>query len=98
MSKPKAFHEVFNKDCFLFQEMRKILNKHDIMHIAYVDDEYDPEIIDIINRCAFIRSEILMRDCIANIFVYWFDEDYCNMYNKCKELSKDVYHLFQIID
>lgn len=98
MSKPKAVKEVFNKDCFLFQEMRKILNKHDVMQIAYVNDEYDPEIIDIINRCECIRSEVEVRDCIANIFLYWFGGNYCEMYDKCKELSKEVYHLFRTIE
>lgn len=56
----------------LYKKVYEIVNKYDLIGIAFVaDDEYEPEAIEIANR-ANILSEDKLAEYIRQVFEFWF--------------------------
>ena len=90
--------EFVNKESKLFQDTIKIVNKYDIMGLVkdFLNntDEYEPETIDIINRCYYEDNIEKMTNTTKEIFEYWFaplkidDNQYTKMHNMAVQLRK----------
>lgn len=75
--------EIINKESEIFKAVRKVVNKHDILGILSAntdieeDDEYDPEVIEIINRCWYLDEVENVYEALKSIFEYWFWDGCC---------------------
>jgi hypothetical protein len=70
-----------NHEDKLFLKIKEVVNKYDIMHLLMLgspEDEYEPEIVDIINRCQHIYNPKKIGITIRDIFEFWFDKDFIN--------------------
>ena len=56
----------------VYDDLTKILFAHDPIGIAYVPDEYEPEVSRIIARAKEVRSESQLTDVIHSVFVEMF--------------------------
>jgi len=76
--------EIFDKKSEIFRAVRKVVNKHDILNILSAntdieeDDEYDAEVIEIINRCWYLDEVESVYEALKSIFEYWFWERCCS--------------------
>jgi len=59
----------------LFTEVEQILIKHDPIGIAYVDDEYSPEVGTILPRLGDANTATDVTDIVYEEFVRWFDDE-----------------------
>ncbi|AAM25219.1 hypothetical protein M2349_000325 [Caldanaerobacter subterraneus subsp. tengcongensis MB4] len=74
-----------NKESEAFKAVRKIVNKYDPLGILSAnadieeDDEYDSEVVEIINRCWYLdedKTELAYK-AIKSVFEYWFWDGCC---------------------
>lgn len=76
--------EIFDKKSEIFRAVRKVVNKHDILNILSAntdieeDDEYDAEVIEIINRCWYLDEVESVYEALKSVFEYWFWEGCCS--------------------
>lgn len=86
--------DYINKDSNIYKEVKKIVDKYDVMGIANMSpDEYDLEIVDIINRCWFEDDSKIIFERLKEIFDFWFDLDYDEQ--KLLLMANDLSQLFQ---
>jgi len=75
---------MFDKGSEVFRAVRKVVNKHDILNILSAntdieeDDEYDAEVIEIINRCWYLEEVESIYEALRSIFEYWFWDGCCS--------------------
>lgn len=76
--------EIFDKKSEIFRAVRKVVNKRDILNILSAntdieeDDEYDAEVIEIINRCWYLDEVESVYEALKSVFEYWFWEGCCS--------------------
>ena len=67
-----------DRDCLrrrfgrLYTDVLEILQRHDPVRIAFVPDEYEPEVDTILLRLEGVSSEDELRRIIYEEFVWWF--------------------------
>ncbi|WDC83364.1 hypothetical protein PL321_11435 [Caloramator sp. mosi_1] len=67
--------EWMNMESDIIKKLRKIMNEYDpalIIHTDYQIDEYDPEIVDILNRCSHIRDFERFKEGVLEVLSFWF--------------------------
>ncbi|MGI1659463.1 MAG: hypothetical protein ACRKFN_10835 [Desulfitobacterium sp.] len=77
-----------------FLELRKIVNKVDpigLIKICCPDDEYDPEVIDILKLIPESQSIQQLAAKTHEIFVKWFDEEMASNYESYSEIAKLIW-------
>jgi hypothetical protein len=82
-----------NRNNELYIRVKDIVNKYDpinLLKCGAPEDEYEPEVIDILNRCHFLRKEIILEE-VEQIFIHWFT---LPLYNE-KTLKKMCNELFE---
>lgn len=76
------------------KRLKKIVNKYDVLGISGISpDEYDFEIVDIINRCWFEDDSKIIFERLKEIFDFWFDLGYDEQ--KLLLMANDLSQLFQ---
>ncbi|QUH19961.1 hypothetical protein [Alkaliphilus sp. B6464] len=88
-----------NTEADIFIKAKEIVNKYDVADLltSAPEDEYESEIVDILNRCWHITDVNVMSDKLEGIFDYWFTK---NAYDdrKIPNLAKDLTNLFNNIE
>ncbi|WDC85108.1 DUF1871 family protein [Caloramator sp. mosi_1] len=84
-----------NRNDKMFLNVKDIVNKYDPMgiYLGFNEDEYEPEIIDILNRCKSIKDFEKFKGEIINIFAYWFNRALINDEDIYK-MAKDLWEVF----
>lgn len=83
-----------NREDKLFQIIKEVVNKYDPMNLIAIgctEDEYESEVIDILNRCHYLydTNELIQR--VRDIFEFWFDKSFINdeiISNMAKKIDK----------
>lgn len=76
--------KIFDKESEIFRAVRKVVNQHDILNILNTntnieeDDEYDAEVIEIINRCWYLDEVESIYEALKSVFEYWFWDNCCS--------------------
>lgn len=90
------YYDWYKKDSEVFLAVRTIVNKYDLENMIRYhspEDEYDPEVIDILNRCDFITDKEEMVIALNSIFTYWFqDSEYST--NVLNAMADELMALF----
>ena len=86
-----------NKESLLYKKTKEVVNKNDPMELMEIcpDDEYEPEIIDILNRCSYLININEIKKELYEIFVYWYSEDYGFIYDDFQILAEDLRKVFK---
>ena len=83
----------------LLIKVRKAVNKHDPISIHFGaginDDEYDPEIKDIIAASKKCQTIDELTEAIYAIFKEWFGAEVVGKREKYVSLAKELFVLFQ---
>lgn len=88
----KSFVDRYGK---YYKGIKEIVNRHDIEKLIACgspDDEYDPEIFDIINRCisqADFGFEEKFKKTVEDIFEFWFGK--WEYGGEIKKMSDELY-------
>jgi hypothetical protein len=87
--------DYINKNSDIYKEVKKIVDKYDLLGISRISsDEYDSEIVDIINRCWFEKDSNVLFNTLKEIFNFWFDGGYDE--KKLLSMSEELNQLFRI--
>lgn len=75
----------------LYDEVLRILAKHDPIDIAELPDEYDPEVRTILPRLEHARSALDARRIIHEEFVQWFSKGLAGPEENFERVSAEVW-------
>ena len=86
-----------NKESLLYKNTKEVVNKIDIMKLIHMcpDDEYESEIIDILNRCKYLRNVNEIKERLYEIFLYWFGEEYGFKNDDFQLLAEELNKVFK---
>ena len=86
-----------NEESLLYKKVKEVVNKNDLMGLMRMcpDDEYESEIVDILNRCSYLKNINQIKEGLYEIFVYWFSEDYGFTHDDFQILAEDLCKIFK---
>ena len=84
-----------NRENELFIKVKNIVNKWDMYTLLVMgapENEYEDEIIDILNRCSFVYSIKSMIINLKSIFGYWSSEKFTD--ENFEGMAEELVELF----
>lgn len=62
-----------NKNDEMYIKIREIVNQYDPIGILFgYEDEYEREIVEILNRCTHENNFMRFKSIVVDIFKFWF--------------------------
>ena len=77
----------------LYEKINKIIEKIDPMGIAFIEDEYSIEVLDIIGNLERCNSVQDVRSLVYQVFTKWFSANDIKYFEKDKNFDIDIFEI-----
>jgi hypothetical protein len=77
----------------LYKEVELIIEEVDPVGLAFLDNEYDLEILDIMGNLSNCETVLDVREMVYEVFTFWFSVDRLDVLRENKSFDTRIFNL-----